>query len=58
VRSGLAIAIATRDALLQPEIARGWGLEVAADRDAVTVCVSVAPDRQRARTSSRTVPSQ
>src|SRR5262245_61816458 len=30
--SGLAIVVATRDALLQPEIARGWGLEVSLDR--------------------------
>ena len=43
VGSGLAVVVATRDALLRPEIARGWGLEVASDRSAVTLCVSVAP---------------
>ena len=43
LRGGLAIVVATRDDELQPEIARGWGPEVAPGGTSVTLCVSVAP---------------
>jgi hypothetical protein len=42
LRGGVAIVVATRDALLRPEIARGWGLEVSPDGSAVTLCVGLA----------------
>jgi Pyridoxamine 5'-phosphate oxidase len=35
----VAVVVATRDEVLRPEIARGWGIEVADDRAAVTLCV-------------------
>jgi hypothetical protein len=40
---GVAIVVATRDEELRPEIARGWGPEVAGDGTGVTLCVGVAP---------------
>jgi hypothetical protein len=40
---GVAIVVATRDDELRPEIARGWGPEVAENRASVTLCVSLAP---------------
>jgi hypothetical protein len=43
LRGGVAIVVATRDALLRPEIARGWGLEVGPDGSTVTLCVGLAP---------------
>lgn len=39
----LAVVVATRDEELRPEVARGWGLEVADERTTVTLCVGDPP---------------
>lgn len=41
--SGVAIMVASRDAELRPEIARGWGPGVSVAGDAVEVCLVVPP---------------
>jgi len=48
IHGGVAVGVATRDDDLRPEFARGWGPEVSADGQAVTLCVS-APEGSRMR---------
>ena len=48
IQGGVAVGVATRDADLRPEFARGWGPEVSADRRSLRVCVS-APEGSRMR---------
>jgi hypothetical protein len=49
----VAIVVATRDGDLRPEIARGWGPDVAEDGSAVSLCVATAPgSRTRANLES------
>jgi hypothetical protein len=43
-RRGLVIVVASRDDAMRPEIARGWGPEVAPDATSATVCVAAARD--------------
>jgi hypothetical protein len=45
-RRGLVVVVASRDAAMRPEIARGWGPEVAPDGTSATVCVAAARDSQ------------
>lgn len=40
---GVAATVATRDDDLRPEIARAWGVLVAADGRSLTLCVAAAP---------------
>jgi hypothetical protein len=46
IQGGVAVGVATRDADLRPEFARGWGPEVSTDNRSLRVCVS-APDGSR-----------
>jgi hypothetical protein len=48
IHGGVAVGVATRDDELRPEFARGWGPEVSADRESLTLCVS-APVGSRMR---------
>lgn len=48
IHGGVAVGVATRDDGLRPEFARGWGPEVAADGQSLTLCVS-APQGSRMR---------
>jgi hypothetical protein len=50
LESGVAIVVATRDDDLQPEIARGWGLEVDTTAGTATLCLD-APPGSRTRTN-------
>ncbi|HEX6391772.1 MAG TPA: pyridoxamine 5'-phosphate oxidase family protein [Solirubrobacteraceae bacterium] len=40
---GLAVIVATADEQLHPEISRGWGPQLAADEETLTLCVAAAP---------------
>jgi Pyridoxamine 5'-phosphate oxidase len=48
IHGGVAVGVATRDADLRPEFARGWGPEVSADGRSMAVCLS-APKGSRMR---------
>jgi hypothetical protein len=48
LEGGVAIMLATSDADLQPEITRGWGLEIGPDGRTIRVSL-VAPDGSRTR---------
>lgn len=48
IQGGVAVAVATRDDLLRPELARGWGPEVAADGRSLRLLVP-APVGSRMR---------
>lgn len=43
LQGGVAVIVATRDGELRPEIARGWGIEVARTAERATVCVGEPP---------------
>src|SRR5919197_5508773 len=43
VARGVAIIVATRDDELRPEITRGWGPQLAADRATLTICLGLSP---------------
>jgi hypothetical protein len=45
---GVATIVASRDEQLRPEIGRGWGIRMSAERDHATVCLP-APDGSRMR---------
>ena len=40
IEGGIAIVVATRDADMRPQITRAWGVEVADDGSALTICVT------------------
>jgi hypothetical protein len=42
IHSGVAVGIATRDAIMRPAFARAWGPQVSADLRSLTLCVSAA----------------
>ena len=46
VHSGVAATVATRDEDLRPTAARGWGPEVSADGQSVTLLVNAPPGSQ------------
>ena len=48
IHGGVAVGVATRDDDLRPQFARGWGPEVSADGQSVTLCVA-APEGSRMR---------
>jgi hypothetical protein len=43
-RRGLVVVVATRDDELRPEIARGWGPDLASDGRSATLCVGASRD--------------
>jgi hypothetical protein len=43
LREGAAVVVATADEHLRPEIARGWGPELAPDGATLTLCVGAPP---------------
>ena len=45
---GVATIVATRDEELHPEIGRGWGIRVSAERNAASLCLA-APEGSRMR---------
>jgi len=48
IHGGVAVGVATRDDVLRPEFARGWGPEVSADGRSLRLCVA-APEGSRMR---------
>lgn len=46
LEGGVAVVLGTRDANLAPEVARGWGLHVLADRSTLELCVGLPSGRR------------
>jgi hypothetical protein len=44
VRGGVAVIVASRDDELRPQVGRGWGTEISADGESVTLCIGAPPD--------------
>jgi hypothetical protein len=44
--SGSAVVVGTRDALLAPQITRGWGVRVSPDRRTIELCVGMPSSRR------------